>query len=108
LLGIATPVEASAIGALSTVVGAAITRKLSWSMLKDSTSMTLRLTSIAMWIFVAALAFGKVYGALGASELVEKTLNMLNVGPMGVLIIMQLSYFFLGMILDDTAILFIC
>jgi len=42
------------------------------------------------------------------SELVEKTLNMLNVGPMGVLIIMQLSYFFLGMILDDTAILFIC
>ena len=33
---------------------------------------------------------------------------MLNVGPMGVLIIMQLSYFFLGMILDDTAILFIC
>jgi len=108
LLGIATPVEASAIGALSTVVGAAITGKLSWSMLKESTSMTLRLTSIAMWIFVAALAFGKVYGALGASELVEKTLNMLNVGPMGVLIIMQLSYFFLGMILDDTAILFIC
>ena len=108
LLGIATPVEASAIGALATVIGAAITRKLSWSMLKDSTSMTLRLTSIAMWIFVAALAFGKVYGALGASELVEKTLNMLNVGPMGVLIIMQLSYFFLGMILDDTAILFIC
>ena len=108
LLGIATPVEASAIGAFATLIGAAITRKLSWSMLKDATSMTLRLTAIAMWIFVAALAFGKVYGALGASELVEKTLNVLNVGPLGVLIIMQLSYFFLGMILDDTAILFIC
>ena len=35
-------------------------------------------------------------------------LNVLNVGPLGVLIIMQLTYFFLGMILDDTAILFIC
>jgi len=108
LLGIATPVEASAMGAFATLIGAAVTRKLSWEMLKDSMSMTLRLTSIAMWIFVAALAFGKVYGALGASDLVENTLHALNLGPLGILIVMQLSYFLLGMILDDTAILFIC
>ena len=108
LLGIATPVEASAMGAFATLIGAAVTRKLSWAMLKDSMSMTLRLTSIAMWIFVAALAFGKVYSALGASDLVENTLHALNLGPLGILIVMQLSYFLLGMILDDTAILFIC
>lgn len=107
LTGIATPVEASALGALASIIAAAASRKLSWQGVKEATSMTLRLTSIAMWIFVAALAFGKVYGALGASQIVENVLNAVQLGPLGVIIVMQLTYFFLGMILDDTAILFI-
>lgn len=108
IFGLATPVEASTMGAIASIVAAAITGKLTWQIFKDALTYTMRLTVMAAWIFIAALAFGKVYYALGAPELIQGFLGVAPGGAMGILIMMQLSYFFLGMILDDTAILFIC
>jgi len=108
LFGLATPVEASSMGAIASIVAAAISRKLTFQVFKNALTYTIRLTVISTWIFIAALAFGKVYQALGAPELIQGMLGLAPGGAFGVLIMMQLSYFFLGMILDDTAILFIC
>jgi len=107
LAGMATPVEASAIGAGLSVIAAAIKRKLTWEVIKDSLLTTLKLTTIAMWIFMAALTFGKIYSALGAKELIELITIGLPLPPIGILVVMMLTFFVLGMILDDTAILFI-
>jgi len=107
LSGLATPVEASAIGAALSAIAAAIKRKLTWEVLKDSMLTTLKLTTIAMWIFMAALTFGKIYSALGAKELIELVTLGLPLPPMGILGVMMLTFFVLGMVLDDTAILFI-
>lgn len=108
LFGLATPVEASSMGAVASMVAAAIYRKLTFQIFKNALNYTLRLTIISTWIFIAALAFGKIYQALGAPELIQGMLGLAPGGALGILIMMQLSYFFLGMILDDTAILFIC
>ena len=108
LFGIATPVEASSMGAVASIVAAAVSRRLNFKVFKNALNYTLRLTIISTWIFIAALAFGKVYQALGAPELIQEMLELAPGGALGVLVMMQLSYFFLGMILDDTAILFIC
>ena len=108
LLGVTTPVEASAMGAAASIIAAAVSRRLTWQGLKDALTFTLRLSAIVAWIFVGALAFGRVYQALGAPQLIQEVLDITHLGPMGILIMMQLSYFFLGMVLDDTAILFIC
>lgn len=107
LSGMATPIEASAVGAGLSAIAAAIKRRLTWEVIKDSFLKTLELTTIAMWIFMAALTFGKVYSALGAKELIELITVGLPLPPMGILVIMMLTFFILGMILDDTAILFI-
>lgn len=95
-------------GAAASIVASAITGTLTWQAFKNALTYTIRLTAVAMWIFIAALAFGKVYHALGAPELIQEILDMAPEGALGILIMMRLSYFFLGMILDDTAILFIC
>jgi tripartite ATP-independent transporter DctM subunit len=108
LFGLATPVEASSMGAVASIVAAAISRKLTFQVFKNALNYTIRLTAISTWIFIAALAFGKVYQALGAPELIQEMLDLAPGGALGILIMMQLSYFALGMILDDTAILFIC
>jgi len=108
LAGIATPVEAASWGVVGSLVAGAITRRLNWKVISNAASMTIRLTCIASWIFMAALSFGKVYQALGAPELIQGSLEATALGPIGILVIMQLSYFVMGMILDDTAILFIC
>jgi len=95
-------------GAAASIIAAAISGRLTWQVFKNALTYTLRLTAVAMWIFIVALAFGKAYHALGAPQLIQEVLDLAPRGALGILIMMQLSYFFLGMILDDTAILFIC
>jgi len=107
LTGLTTPVEASAIGALSSIIAVAIKRRLSLQILKDSLMASLRLTSIMMWIFMGALTFGKIYDALGAKEIIDVVITGLPIGRWGILIMIQLTFFILGTALDDTAILFI-
>jgi len=107
ILGLATPVEAASVGALGSIVAVAIKRRLNMEIIKESLTTTLRLTVIICWIFMAALTFGKIYGALGAKELIETITTGLPIGPWGILIMIQLTFFILGFFLDDTAILFI-
>jgi len=103
--GIATPTEASAIGAFSIIICTAIYRKLTWQALKEALWRTARLSGMVMWIFFGAMTFSAVYIALGAAGLIESMLLGAGLGPWGILIIMQLSLFVLGCLLDDFTIL---
>jgi len=105
--GLATPVEASAVGALGSLVTVAIKRKLTWNTFSESLTASLKLTALTFWIFMGALTFGKVYDAMGAKELVEVVTTGLLIGRWGILILIQLSFFILGAFLDMAVILFI-
>jgi len=105
--GLTTPVEASAVGAVGSIVAVAIKRRLSLKIIQDSLLTSIRLTTLMMWIFMAALTFGQIYNALGAREVIETVMTALPIGRWGVIILIQLTFFILGMFLDDTAILFI-
>lgn len=107
MLGITTPVEAAAIGAVGSIIAVAIKRQLTLTVIKNSLLESSKLTAIMMWIFMGAMTFGQIYDALGAKELVQSATTGLPFGPWGVLIMIQLTFFILGMFMDDTAILFI-
>jgi len=107
ILGITSPTEASAVGAAGALICAALHRRLSWSILNEAVIRTARVTGIILWVVVGALAFSTVYDGLGAAKMVEAFIGGLPLGPYGILILMQLSFFVLGTMLDDTAILFI-
>lgn len=107
ILGITSPTEASAAGAAGALICAAIHRRLNWAIFNEAVIRTARITGIIMWVVVGALAFSTVYDGLGAAEMVEAFISGLPLGPYGILILMQLSFFILGTMLDDTAILFI-
>ena len=106
--GFATPSEASAMGAFGSVICAAVYGRLSWQVLQEAAYRTLRFTAMVMWIVFGATCFGTVYTGLGAVELIKQTMATLPLGPWGILIMIQLSYFILGCFLDDMAILLIC
>ena len=59
-------------------------------------------------MIIAALAFSKAYSSLGATIMIRNFVMGLDVSPWVIIIIMQLSFFMLGMFLDDIAILFMC
>jgi tripartite ATP-independent transporter DctM subunit len=106
--GIITPTEAAGVGAICVFIAAAIDRSLNWQSLKQSLLATLRLTSMVVWLIMGVTVFTNVYNALGAPDLINRVISMLPGGGFGVIILMQLSIFFLGMIMDDVAIILLC
>ena len=61
---------------------------------------SLTVTSMAMWVIFNAACFSHIYTALGASDFMIALVGGLNISPMGVIWIMMIIYFVLGMFLD--------
>ena len=108
LMGIASLVECSAVGALGATLAALIKGKLNWVVIENTVKKTLGVSCMFMWIILAALSFGAVFDGIGAVKAIETLfIERWNLSPWGVLIMMQLSYILMGMFLDDTAMLVI-
>ncbi|MGF0538621.1 TRAP transporter large permease [Agrobacterium sp. ES01] len=108
VMGVTSLVESSAVGALSSLVAAAIKGRLNWTMWNKVLEQTLGISCMFMWIILAALCFGAVFDGLGAVKALENLLvDELGMSPWQILIMMQISYLIMGTFLDDTAMLVI-
>ena len=108
LSGIASLVEASAVGAISSALVAWQRGRLTRRLWNDVLQKTLGITCMFMWILIASLCFGAVFDGLGAVKSIERFfLGDLGLEPWQVLVLMQLSFLVMGMFLDDTAMLVI-
>ncbi len=108
LMGIASLVECSAVGALLATLASIYKKRFTRKVLDTTLRKTLGVSCMFMWIILAALCFGAVFDGLGAARAIETLfIERWHLTPWGVLIMMQLSYIFMGMFLDDTAMLVI-
>ncbi len=108
IMGIASLVECSAVGALAATIAAWSKGRLNLRVIEDVCKKTLGVSCMFMWIILAALCFGAVFDGIGAVKAIETLfIERWNLSPWGVLIMMQLSYILMGMFLDDTAMLVI-
>ena len=108
LMGIASLVECSAVGAFLATLAAIYKKRFNKQVLENTLKKTLGVSCMFMWIILAALCFGAVFDGLGAGKAIETLfIEKWNLSPWGVLIMMQLSYIIMGMFLDDTAMLVI-
>ncbi len=103
--GAATPSEAAGIGALGSILCAAIYRKLTWQAVMDSCTITLRLSCMVMWIVFAASIFTALYSAIGAEDLVRDALSLLPGGRWGMVVGMQVIWLIMGAFLDPIGIM---
>lgn len=108
IMGVTSPTEAAAVGALGSLAIAAVYRRLTWQVVREASYGTARVCGFIAWLLVGALVFSKVYDGLGASHYIQEALSGLDIGRWGILLLMQFSFFIMGMLLDDAAILFIC
>ena len=106
--GICTPTEASAIGAIGAFFCAAFHKKLTWTVVKKATRHTFMLTGMVMWILLGAALFNSLYRAVGAQNLIMDVVADIGLGPWGILILIQISLFVLGMLMDDFAVVMLC
>jgi tripartite ATP-independent transporter DctM subunit len=101
--GLATPSEASAVGALGAIVSAVIKRTFTWESFTSALFITLRLSAMVIWIVFAASVFTALYAVTGATSIISGAIK--GVGdPWMVIITMQLILFVLGMFFDPTGI----
>lgn len=106
-MGAATPSEAAALGAVGSIICAAVYRSLNWTTLRDALQITLRLSCMVMWIIFGASVFTALYTAIGAHDLTRQILSYIPGGRWGMVIGMQMIWMIMGCFLDPNGIIMI-
>ena len=98
--GIATPTEASGVGAAGAVLLALANRRLNWHVLKIVSIETMKTTSFIFGIFLGATAFALVMRGLGGDAFIEHILTGLPFSPEGIVLFILFLGFMAGFFLD--------
>ena len=107
MAGIATPTEASATGALGTVLLAAAYGRLTWPTLVDSTLRTVRITAMILFIVTCGSIFASIFVGSGGLETIDRMMKATNVGPWGLFGVVMFITFLAGFMLDPLVIILI-
>ena len=107
LFGLATPTEASAMGALGAILLTIAYRRLTFKVFVEAVRQTLTLSGLVLYLAVGALMFGAVFSSLGSASVITDALLSVPTGPFGVLIILMVVIFLLGWPMEWPAIIFI-
>ena len=106
-LGIATPTEGGAMGALGALLMAAGRRTLSFDLLKQALENTTKLAIFVLFILVGSTVFSFTFNAADGHIWVEHLFNKLPGGQLGFLLVVNALVFVLGMFIDFFEIAFI-
>ena len=104
---IATPTEAGAMGAVGAFLLAAIDRRLSFAVISDGLTNTMRITAMVVFILIGSRLFSLVFQGVDGAKWIEEMLTGLPGGQVGFLIVVNIFIFFLAFFLDFFEIAFI-
>jgi GntP family gluconate:H+ symporter len=106
-LGIATPTEGGAMGALGALIMAVARGRLSMSLLKQALNTTTKLSSFVVFILVGSTVFSLVFQGVDGGKWVEHLLSGVPGGQLGFLIVVNTLIFLLAFFLDFFELAFI-
>jgi TRAP-type mannitol/chloroaromatic compound transport system permease large subunit len=106
-LGIATPTEGGAMGALGALLMAVGRRSLTFALLKQALESTTKLAIFVMFILIGSTVFSFTFNAADGHVWVEHLFDKLPGGQLGFLLFVNLLVFVLGMFIDFFEIAFI-
>jgi tripartite ATP-independent transporter DctM subunit len=98
--GIAAPTEAASMGALGSILVAAIAGRFSFSVLRETVLGTTRITAGMMFILICAQVFALAFRGLHGEQLVADLFSVVPGGQHGVLIFMLALIFVLGFFIE--------
>jgi tripartite ATP-independent transporter DctM subunit len=107
VLGVATPTEAAALGALSSLILAAFYGRLTLPVLRVALFDSMKITVMSFAIMAAAMGFGQILAFSGATRGLLETVLGANIPPMLLIIAMNVIVFILGCFMEQIAIMLI-
>jgi len=100
LSGLATPTEASGLGALGAILITMLYRRFSVSMLMRAARETVVTTSMVLAVLIGATCFSAVFRRIGGDDAIHSALSHIASGPWVTLAIIMAVIFVLGFVLD--------
>ena len=100
IAGIATPTEASAIGAAGALLIVLMNGKLSLDFIKETSQKTAIVSTMIFTILIGASIFSLIFRGVGGDDLIDLVFGSLPGGPYIALIFVLIFVFLLGFILD--------
>jgi tripartite ATP-independent transporter DctM subunit len=107
LMGLATPTEGGAMGAVGSMVLAALHRRLTWKLTWQGMETTMRITAMVIFILIGSNVFSLTFRGVDGDLWIENMLTSLPGGVVGFLIVVNVFVFFLAFFLDFFEIAFI-
>ncbi len=106
-LGVATPTEGGAMGALGALLMSVARGRLGFGLLKQALDSTAKLSVFVMFILIGSTVFSFTFNAADGHIWVEHLFDKLPGGQLGFLLVVNLLVFILGMFIDFFEIAFI-
>lgn len=107
IIGIATPTESAAMGAVGAVMLALIGGNLRFSMLHQVAMETTKISAMVFTILAGATFFSMVFTYTGGEEAVEQIMAHIPGGKWGFVVLMMFLIFLLGFFIDFVEIAYI-
>ena len=107
LSGVATPTEASGVGAIGAMLIALVRRSMTLSRLQEIMRSTLRISSMVFMILIGASIFSLVFRGYGGDDGVRAALESLPGGVITAMLVVMLVMFLLGFVLDFIEIIYV-
>jgi TRAP-type mannitol/chloroaromatic compound transport system permease large subunit len=106
-LGVATPTEGGAMGAVGALIMAFSRRRLNLKLLRQAMDSTAKLATFVMFILIGSTVFSFTFNAADGHIWVEHLFDKLPGGQLGFLLVVNVLVFVLGMFIDFFEIAFI-
>jgi len=106
-LGIATPTEGGAMGAVGALALAALKRRLTWDIVRQALDSTTKLSAFVLFILIGSRVFSLTFYGVDGHVWVEHLLTGLPGGQIGFLIVVNALVFVLAFFLDFFELAFI-
>ena len=100
IAGLATPTEASGLGAFGAVLITMLYGKFSLAMLMKAARQTVITTALVLFVMIGATCFSAVFKGIGGDDLVEAGITAFGTDPFTVLAVVMGAIFVLGFVLD--------
>ena len=106
-LGVATPTEGGAMGAVGALALAALRSRLDTRLLKQAMDATLKLTTFVVFILIGSTIFALTFRGVNGDIWVENLFALVPGGVWGFIVVVNIIVFILGFFIDFFEIAFI-
>ncbi|KGQ36988.1 TRAP transporter large permease [Gallibacterium genomosp. 1] len=98
--GIASVTEAAAVGVIAVMAVSLYRKELNFKVMKEASYTTMQTCGMIMWIGIGAYILVGIYNLVGGNRFVESMLVSSGLPPIGIILIMMIILFILGLFLD--------